>query len=301
MLTSELLEEIRDIGSITPDVVDATLRRAADAEIRTRLLPLVRTLNEEYLVRTLDVTAVNGRIALPPRATGASVRMVQVVLNGQLSEPLPRLDPAKDRGTVAGGLPYGFYFDGGGIVLLPIGTTATCRVRYYARPGKLCDDADASVAALISAVTPGAVTTALTCVFTGSLASPKDIVSAGPAHQHVAISALITGPQPNLTVPTSSLLEQPGVGDYVVAADFSPFVALPEELGSTLALRTAARVLSNLGYLAEASAQYDQADQAQREAEALLRPRSDGNPKRLSGGTLARLSGDAPFSAWREW
>ena len=47
MLASELLEEIRDNGSITADVTDATLRRAADSVIRTTLLPLMRTINEE--------------------------------------------------------------------------------------------------------------------------------------------------------------------------------------------------------------------------------------------------------------
>lgn len=302
MLASELIEEIRALGSITPDTADTDILKAADAEIRTRLLPWVRGLNEEFLVRSIDLTAVNGRVALPPRASGASVRLVQVVLSsGLLGPPLPRLDPAFDPGASSGGLPYGFYIDGGGLVLLPVSSSATVRVRYFARPGKLALESDAALCKVITSVTPGPV---ITTIVAGGFALTKiDIVAGGPAHQHKAIYADLAG---GVTLQTAQLLEpltassETGYGDFVTAPDRSPVVALPEELGSVLALRTAARLLAGNGYLGEARAHYDMADKAQSEAEPLLRPRSDGNPKRLTGGVLGRLGQGTP-GPWGRW
>lgn len=299
MLASELLSQVRLMGSITPDVSDVDLLLHADMEVQGRLLPLLRTINEEYLVRQLDAAPINGRIALPPRATGAAVRLVQSLTNGQL-RTLPRVDPAADPGPgmVGIGDPWGFYFDGGGIVLLPAGASATIRVRYFARPGKLV--LETGTPRRITTVTVGATTTALVLASAYGGSSPIDIISSGPAHQHVGVSVAYTGGPSTLTVNNSDLLETPQVGDYVAAPDTSPFVALPEELGSVLALRTAARALAALGYMEEASYQEGRADQYQREAEALLRPRSDGNPKRLTGGTLAQM-GSNFIDGWRRW
>ncbi|MDP2271260.1 MAG: hypothetical protein Q8K32_11050 [Archangium sp.] len=302
MLASELIEEVRDNGDITPDTLDATILRAADAEIRTRLLPMLRTINEEYLVRVLDVVAINGRVALPPRATGAAVRLVQLITGTQLSDPLPRLDPARASGnSSSSGQPFGFYLDGGGIVLVPRSSNATLRIHYYARPGKLVLENDDNSTKGISSVVPGPITTTL--VIAGGYMGPTtvDIVAGGPAHQHKAISITMTGAPSTWTVPTTELLEEPTGGvDCIVKPDFSPFVPLPEELGSTLALRTAAKVLANLGYKEEAAAQYGMAETAQEEAWALLRPRADGNPKQLAGGVLARMGSNGVFP-WRGW
>lgn len=303
MLASELIEEIRDCGSITPDTLDATLLRAADAEIRTRLLPMVRTVAEEYLVRSADIVTVNGRAALPVRATGAAVRLVQVLSGGMLYT-LPRLDPALDPGPqAASGLPMGFYLDAGGIVLVPSSSQATLRVRYFARPGRLCLESDPLLCKTITAVTPGPVTTTVT---TGAFALTRvDIVGGGPSHEHKAIYAALSGGGTILqTAELLGAISDPtttGVFDFVTAPDRSPVVALPEELGSTLALRTAARVLSNLGYLQEAGTQAAQADEAQIAAFDLLRPRSSGNPKRLSGGLLSRMDGGGVWRGRNDW
>lgn len=300
MLASELINDIRDAGDFTPDVDDSTLLRAADAEIRTRLLPMLHTVNEEFLVRSIDITAVNGRVPLPPRAVAAGIRLVQLVSGAQLYT-LPRLDPGRDTGNgVNSGQPYGFYFDAGGLVLLPLNASATVRVRYYARPGKLCLETDPALCKPITAVTPGPITTT---IVTGGFALTKvDIVAGGPAHQIKAVYASLAG---GVTLQTADLLEAindpstNGVFDYVTVPDRSPVVALPEELSSTLALRTAAKVLANLGYKDEAAVQYGFAETAQGEAFALLRPRSDGNPKRLGGGVLARMGGS--MGPWGNW
>ena len=175
---------------------------------------------------------------------------------------------------------------------LPLGAAATVRLRYYARPGKLVLDTDTAKSAIITNTFEAGLNTAIGfAAYTGP--ATIDIIASGPAHQHKAIStALAIG-----FVVTATLLETPIVGDWIAGADTTPLVALPEELGSVLALRTAARLLASLGYLQEAQAHYGMADTAQSEAELLLRPRADGNPKRLSGGTLARM-GQGALGPW---
>lgn len=299
MLASELIAQVRLMGSVTPDLSDTDLLLHADMEVQSRLLPMLRTVSEEYLVRTLDVVASGGRVALPPRATGAAVRLVQLVTTGQLLV-LPRVDPAHDPGAMPGSsAPWGFYFDGGGIVLLPSSSSGTVRVRYYARPGKLVLETNSARTSRITNVVTGATTTVLTIgTFIGG--AVIDIVSSGPAHQHVAVGITASGSSPTLTVNNADLLETPQIGDYVATADYSPFVSLPEELGSVLVLRTAARILAALGYTEEAAYHEQRSDIAQAESFALLRPRSDGNPKRLSGGMLASMASGTALG-WRRW
>lgn len=294
MLTSELIAQVRLMGSITSDTVDADILLHADMEVQSRLLPFVRNINDDYLVRAVDIPIVNGRAPIPARAAGAAVRLVQLITGGQLYT-LPRIDPMYDPGTPpSSAQPYGFYFDAGSICVLPSASSGTLRVRYFARPGKLVSNADTTRCAPITAVTPGATTTAVTSTYAGS--QPIDVISSGPAHQHKAISVT-----PPAAIPNDSIFEAIAVGDYVSQADSSPFVALPEEMASVLVSRTAARILAAAGYVDEASYQDGRALEQLEQAALLLRPRADGNPKRMAGGTLALAVGPWPLAQWRRW
>jgi hypothetical protein len=208
------------------------------------------------------------------------------------------MDPAKDYGTIVSGLPYGFYFDGGGLVLLPFGTSGTLRVRYYARPGKMVLPAQAQQITSVSVVgTNVSLGFAL-----APAASLHDIVSSGPAHQQSAIDLLTPNTNPSV-VPLASLLETPQVGDWLTGTpDTTPLVPLPEELSASLVLLTGARYLLSRGYLEEAAPLQSNGMQQLLTQTELLRPRSDGNVKRLTGGTLKTLSGfKGPYGNWWRW
>lgn len=302
MLTTDLLTKVRLLGAVPDAVTDAELLSHADSEVRLNLLPMVRNLNTEYLVRVADVVTINGRAQLPNRAAGAGVRLVQLI-NGPTLTVLPLLDPAKDFGTVvSSGYPWGFYFDGGGIVCLPSGTNATLRIRYYARPGNLVVVVGSATVRRITVVTPGVTTTTIQ-TDTPLAGGTYDLISNGPAHQQVAIDATLTFISGvTMTVPTASLLEQPQVGDYISLPDTSPLVCLPEELSDVVVLNTAARYLRARGYLEEAQTAQSQAEKALAPAIDLLRPRSDGNLKRLSGGVLSQLQyGARRGFGWGGW
>ena len=283
-LTTDFIAAVRRQGSIPSTLAAADILSIGDEQIQGRFIPLLEGLRQNFFVRTLDVTPdARGRVAIPPRAVGAALRSVQLsVGNGWV--PLPLRDLGESDYVSGGGLPCAYAIDGGSLILLPSGSTGTLRLRYSARPGKMCLDTDAALAKALTAVAvPGASTTALTAAFTGSLAN-VDIVSSGPAHQQKAIGAALGGAQPNLTVTNTDCLEQPIVGDYVAVADRSPFVPLPEELYSALVHAVAANLLLQLGYLEESKAQKEEAERVTREACLFLKPRNVGNPQVVKGG-----------------
>lgn len=299
MLSTDLLTKVRTLGAVPASVTDVELLSDADSEIRLTLLPMLRTVNEEYLVRSIDVATLNGRAQLPSRAMGAGVRLVQILVGSSLT-PLPRMDPAQDYGALVSGYPRGFYFDGGAIVCLPSGTNATLRIRYYARPGQLVTVAGS--VRRITSVAYGATTTAIQ-TDTALASGTYDCIGGGPAHQQCAIDAVWTNTGANnMTVPTASLLDIPQVGDYLSLPDTTPLVALPEELSDGVVLLTAARYLRARGYLEEAASAAREAQAAISPAIDLLRPRSDGNLKKLAGGVLAQQGWwRGPRSWWGGW
>ena len=290
-LTTDFVTAVRRQGSIPSTLASTDILALGDDEIQGTFIPLLTDLRSNYFVRQLNASPdVRGRIALPTRAVGAGLRSVQLAMGNGWS-PLPQRDLGDANYLSGGGLPDAYALDGGSIFLLPTGSSGTLLLRYAARPGKMCLDTDATLAAAITVVgTPGATTTALTAGFTGSLAN-CDVVSSGPAHQAKAIGSVLGGAQPNLTALNVDLLEQPIAGDYITASDRSPFVPLPEELFSSLVHQVTANILLSLAYLEEARAQEDKAEKSTARAIRFLKPRNEGNPQTVKGGLRRALGG----------
>jgi hypothetical protein len=307
MLASEFLAHVYRLGALpvsrAQGQTEVDILESADMEIQSTLLPLLRSVNAEYLVRTLDVAAVGGRVMLPGRAAGAAVRLVQLVMPGGGLRNLPQMGPENATGyPVTGGQPFGFYFDGGGIVLLPDGASGTLRVRYHAAPSKLTADTPAPIIT-VNLDTPTAGITqvradgsAASALLTGTL----DIVSAGPAHELIGIDVPFSRGAPSawIELDSTDLLGQVSVGDYVCVAGESPVLQIPESLSSPLIALTVARMLRQGGYSSESAQHLDAGMNALKGVAALLHPRSDGNPKRLKGGVLSRLSGQRMRWGW---
>ena len=287
-LTTDFVASVRRQGSISSTMTAADIMAVGDEEIQARFIALLESVRQNYLVRELVASPdARGRVPLPIRASGAAVRSVQLQVSGSWRS-LPQRQ-MEDPNALTQGQPGGYYLDAGSIALLPTGTSGTLRIRYCARPGRMCLDTDTSLAVALTAVgAPGPTTTALTAAFVGSLAN-CDIVSSGPAHQAKAVGVALGGAQPSLTVNNVDLQEQPIAGDFVALADRSPFVPLPEELFSALVHSTAANILLAMAYLEEASAQEGKAQACIQAALPMLLPRNEGNPQRVTGGLRRAL------------
>jgi len=296
-LTTELAAAVRRQGAIPSTVLDADIFLEGDLAIQTEFIPLLESLRQNYFVRELTATPdARGRVPLPARAVGAGLRSVHLAVGNEWI-PLPQRDLADVDYLSSGPSPSGFALDGGSMVLLPTGVSGTVRLRYSARPGRMCSATDLALAAPIATVTVGATTTTLTTtgVFTGG--TVVDVVSAGPAHQQKAINATRAG----LVLSNADLTEAPAAGDYLAVADRSPFVPLPEELFGALAHKVATNLLLSAGYLEEAAAQRDAADRAVALARNYLMPRIEGNPKTVSGGLRQSLGRSAVAMRSRWW
>lgn len=280
------------LGTLSADVL-----RHGDRVIQSMVLPMLRQVRQDYLVRTIEALSYSGRVDLPERAVGAALRNVQLVRSG-IYTPLPEVPLELAQSNAQGSLPTGYFFDGGGIVLSPRGASGTVSFRYFARPGRLALQTDTTLAALITSVvvdspTPGR-TTLNFAAFTGYTPTTNlvDVVSQGPAHEHLGINLVAASPTgTSCNVDSAALLGAVSAGAYICAVDRSPFVPLPEELYTCTVDLCAARVLRAGGYRTEATELRDEALEELKAACAMLQPRNEGSPKRIRGILLDAVNG----------
>lgn len=289
-LTTDFIAAVRRQGSIPSTYASTDILSIGDGEVQAVFIPLLEELRANYFVR--EVTAgvdARGRIPIPARAIGATLRSVQLVINGSwVSLPQRAMEDPDYTGS---GYPAAYYLDAGSICLLPTGSAGTLRIRYTARPGRMVLDTDLSSAAPITFSLQGTTTTAITSGLTGGPAY-VDVVSGGPAHQAKAVFAPLSGG----AIPNTSLAEgiatiAGGYLDYLTIPNVSPFVPLPEELYAALVHRTAGVILRSLAYLEESAAQLEIASEAIERSKGMLMPRNEGNPPRITGGIRAALGG----------
>ena len=290
MLVSEFISAVRRQGKIPSDISSADILAAGDMEIQGRLIPLLRLSHQEYFVTEATVESVNGRVRLPPRSTMGAVRHVQLVY-GDTYQNLPQVELESDQLIAAGGVPGGWYFDGGSIVLLPRGTNGSIRFRYYLRPSKMIVETDTNNVSEILSATETNGLYSLTLANAITTPDAVDVISGGGSHALCAID--VSNLQLTVVAVTAAEVLSPIAltsstyvigGDWVAAAGRTPLVPVPEEMFSTLVHRTAYVMLRGLGYEAEAASQKALADESHQDAMAILAPRSEGNPKPLTGG-----------------
>ena len=298
MLTSELVSAVRRQGAIPASVADSDVLDAADVELKGIVWPYLRQVNSDFGVREALLTPVNGRAALPRRAVGAALRHVQVLIGNSYSA-LPQMTLEQDDGAVVAGYPSGFYVDAGAIVLIPRGSGAQLRVRYWPRPGKLVLETDETKVAVIGATATFSETKTLVFI-DGTLSpspTPIDIISSASHHALLAIEESVTWDDPNSCyVTTAGLFDTPQRGDWLCVAGYSPVVPVPEELFSPLVYLTAASLQRALGYTAEADNNEGEAHRRMESCRDALAPRIQGNPPRLVGGTYAGMG--RGFGGW---
>lgn len=290
MLTSEFASEVRRQGKVSVDVTDADILAFGDSEVRALLLWVVKQSKQEYGVREATVQSVAGRVPLPMRAVLGGVRHVQLV-SGSGFYSLPRVEPEDDMGpSLSGGVPSGFYFDAGGLVLWPRGVGGTVRLKYVVRPGRMGLNTDAALFAQSTASSvigaDGSATLALPAntIPTGLV----DVIGSGPAHEHCAVDVSFTA---GISCPVTAgqSLGAMRIGDYVCVADRTPVVPLPEEASAALVHRTAGVYLRAAGYDSEATVQLTLAEECKKDLAAALAPRTEGPPRFWRGGISSQI------------
>lgn len=299
--TTELLAEVRRTGQLptasTSSLSDADLMAQGDRAMQAAMVPLVLRLQEEFFVIRTSVTLTAGvaQVAIPRRSVGSRVRDVYYVRGGQRT-PLPRLRPEQvaDYITNATGQPYGFYLDAANLVLVPAPAAAdTLEIAFYTRPGRFVSTTVARQITVVAADTPTAGRTRLSFASwtPSSTSSGFDVISAKPPFEYRALDmAPGTIAATSIDFATSSLITTPAVGDWLTVADESPVMQVPVEAQPLLVQRTSEYVLRSLGYLEEAGAAAQLGDQMQSDLVSVLTPRTDGSPRRVTGGLMRLIN-----------
>lgn len=315
--TVELLAGIRRSGSIPTSTLSATadadLLAYADDELQESILPLALRAQEEFYVRTQTVTVTSGTdtYPIPRRAIASRLRDVVWVANS-VKTHLPRLaiETITGLSTITSGTPAGFTLDAANLTLVPIpNQAAQLLLRYHLRPGRLVATTNCRQLTAITADTDysGAASVGRTrlqwtsALSTTTLGTVLDVISGSPPFEGKVVSSTYAsagGSVTSIDIASSGILNTLSVGDWVVTEDTSPVIQAPVELHGLLVQRTAARILLALGYGDEAAQQSTKADQAEAKAMLLLTPRTDGNPKRLTGGIFGTLNKGSGWLGW---
>ena len=152
---------------------DTDLLAIADEECQTKLIPVLLSVRQEYLVRakTTQLVAGQNRYAIPSRAIGRTVRQIRYV-TGNNKFVLPYIQPEDSQfysnSGYGSGQPSGYYFEGDSIILVqnPISSSDSIEIKFETQCSNLTDVSNAGKITAIntagSYVTMDAVPSAFT-------------------------------------------------------------------------------------------------------------------------------------------
>lgn len=310
--TSDLISDVSRLV-FTPNALalgtqGSDILAIANQELSSRIIPLVSSINEEYMVQTIDIPIIPGQsqYRMPTRSVGAKLRDVRWT-QGNIQLPLPRIEIERLQEFTlnALGTPVGFWLSAGAINLVPTPNNGALRVRYYTAPRKLVEWNGSTTSSTIGIV--GTVTGYYTVgrtndtvgvtpsvgTFTTPLGKQVDIISSATPYEFLAVDSVVTttGGSPRVTVPSAVGVPGPAPnlspsvrpGDVLASGDTSPIVQLPDEVYPLLVTRTAIQMCIQLGDTEKAVSLSKIYDDQEQSILKLLSPRIDGSPRKMNG------------------
>lgn len=264
----------------------ADILAIADEEIAGDFRQLTAMLQGNWYLTEQDyaITAEQMLYRLPSRMFGPVVDVVLV--NSAGDEISLTTINVRDVGhySSSGRGPFSHVLQGDFVRLFPTpsSTQDTLRIKHYRKPNDLVLSA--------SALQITAVTLASDQLTFGSdpdtlfdTTDEVDVISDGNSHSLLtyenAISAFPGGNVATLTADLSA--SQIAVGDWMAPTGQTPILPIPDELVTALVKRTASECLRAAGERDAAMQEEESADAAWTDAEALLRDRSEAEPKTI--------------------
>lgn len=288
------------IGNTASGVNQASsLLAFADTEMRSRVVPAILAMNQDYLTRYVDIALAANEtgIRLPKRAQGAKLIDVWWVDNSGNVTPLARVnlkDVANYNYGPSTGPANGFYLEGNFLRLVGQQTNqGSVRISYVARPSKLVEAADVTSREILTATLSS---TAVTLTFASLTAASQDwdILGADTYDligEKTASFSSSTSWAVNNSALSPAIASSAFVGGLIVQAGKTPYVQLTADWADYLVQRTVCRALQARG---------DQSGQAvaEQDAAAILaalqaqnQTRVDNRPQYVTGGLYWQAGG----------
>lgn len=259
--TEEEIIEVRRIGAFN-DVesdgkTDADIINVLDLVTMDEMVPQLVRLQEEYLVRTQQVTTTANQlyVDLPSRAVANALRDISISdADGSNTFYLPMItrENLPFYSTDSSDRPDGFFMEGDHIRLVPKSSGGKLLIlAYNFRPGQLVKSADYRKVVTVdsttsitvdSTVPTGWSTTNLFDAHSAKSGAENrvfDYAASTVSGTAITFSAAIDG-----TATDTFAIE---VGDYIVLAETAAVPALPREMHPILAQAAACRLLESDG------------------------------------------------------
>lgn len=250
------------------------------------IIPLIKSVNEEYFVEKSDVTLVSGtsEYSIPTRALGGALRdVVMVDSNGRELE-LPRLEPelVKYGGGYYSQRIFGVYIQNDKIVFYPSMSNApagsSVRFRIERRPNDLCLTSNA---AKITSITTATNTITVSNVPSAwGTTTTLDLIDYKPQFDTIEEDMTIASIS-SLDIELSSLPTGIAVGQWVSESLTTPIAQLPYEAHKLIEQLGAISILESLKDtegLANARKTYELMKDS---FYKIITPRIEGSPKKV--------------------
>lgn len=286
ILADDLIEGMKARISFPESQVlldDDDFLRMADDTIRTKIIPLFESTNEDYFVTSVDVPLVanTSEYDIPYRAIIRGLREIKIRTTSDSTNVrnLAKIEIEDIPLFLNSSFCEAFYFKGDRLVLVPsVGSNPadTLEMWYQLLISKLT--AVANVATVVSKTTTVVTVDAVPSTFTTS--TPLDFIQAKSGNRIYTMdkTPTVVGPT-SLTFATGDIPTTLVAGDYIALAGYSPVVNLvPDTAKPYLETCLAKRVLKAAGDY-EGARELD--DDIKEEKDALLKilePRIDGEP-----------------------
>lgn len=277
--TDNLVERVKIRGVLPDDDNSVIIEHMGDV-LQSYVAPLIKSLNQEYMVTYLDYTYTPSQTAydIPSKAMANGLRDVMFVDSSGKEVAIPYLNP--DILKSANYL-FGFYFQGDQVIIrtgsgIASSNYPTLRMKYHRRPNMLVPTDEC---AQITVVAGNAVTVS-SIPSTWTTASTFDIVKSTPNFTLRGEDLTITNIV-GLTVTFSALPSTVIVGDWIGEAGTSPIAMIPLEAIPLMLEMTASEMLEMLGDPKYVTSEKN-AVKLETKLTRIMAPRIDGSPKVLN-------------------
>jgi hypothetical protein len=294
-----LVDDIKTTASIPsaqPRFSNAGIINIMTRILRSKIVPMMMTVREEYFVDFEDFTIVQGNILgypIPGKAVGMKVRDV-VLMNqsGVLNMTgLPRLSLEQVSGYYFGQVvPFGFYIQNNNVILWPPNQTTpsnTLRMYYLRRTNTLTESSNCGQIDFIEA---NIVTLKDPPPADWEVGTLLNAIDDQPGFNTIADDLIISEISANnvTIITTDGVFDVPnGLTDnyWLANLGFSPIAQVPVEIQQLLVQATALEILKSLGDTKGYQKLKVEYKELVKYAMDVITPRADGNFKKvISGG-----------------
>jgi hypothetical protein len=245
------------------------------------LVPVIDSLQQEFFVTRSLVPILSwvNEYGIPPRALGRKLREVKVVSPSGGRADFPKIAVEREQFYRASGTPFGFYFYGDKIVVVPVPQADgySLQLWWFLGPGKLVPVSDACtvVSFTFGPITDDVVVSSVPATI--FVNSTVDFIQGVSGNSSYAIDRVITAiAGTTLSFALGQVPTDIAVGDYLSIAQTAPIVQIPDPAEPYLVTLTAMEVLQAIGDFEGRDALKETRDLQDKNLKLLLEPRVEG-------------------------